>query len=151
MTLANLLRSRLYIEHASTPGGRRLSLREQDCDLAYRRGWNAAMRMAIEIVEGRPAGIGQPFRAGDVVEVLGCPDAGERWVVAVYEASRDTAWFAGWPCTMVEQASGKLRLVLRATDEQHARMIERVRTVRTMQGDPRRCALEHVIAAGGTP
>lgn len=95
----------------------------------------------------------QPFRAGDAVEVLGGEHAGEVWVVAVYEADRDTAWIAGWPCTMVGPATEKLRLHRAATDAQHAEMVESVSSMRGDhgEGDPRRRALEHVLAAGGTP
>lgn len=95
----------------------------------------------------------QPFRAADVVEVLLGPHQGERWVLAVYESDRDTAWIAGWPCTMVTKATEALRLVERASDEKHAEMIEAVGKMRGDHGDgdPRRRALEHMLARGQTP
>lgn len=95
----------------------------------------------------------QPFRAGDVVEMLVGAYAGQLWVVAVYEADRDDAWIAGWPCTMVDGASTKLRLHRAATDAQHAEMIDGVAKMRGDHddGDPRTRALRAVLAAGGTP
>ncbi len=90
----------------------------------------------------------QPFRAGDVVEVLVGDCRGERWVVAVYEADRDIALIAGWPCTMVTRASVALRLHDRASDAQHAQMVD---LVAAMGADPRRTALERVQASGGMP
>lgn len=95
----------------------------------------------------------QPFRAGDAVEVLSGPCKGERWVIAVFEADRDVAWIAGWPCTMVTHATEALRLHRAATDKQHAEMVESVGRMRGDhgQGDPRRSALERVTEAGGTP
>lgn len=95
----------------------------------------------------------QPLRAGDAVEVLLGTCKGEVWVVAVYEAAADTAWIAGWPCTMVTKATEALRLHRAATDQQHADMIASVANLRGDhgQGDPRRSALERVQAAGGCP
>lgn len=95
----------------------------------------------------------QPFRAGDAVTVLSGECAGETWVVAVYEAASDTAWIAGWPCTMVDQATQKLRLHRAATDAQHDEMLEGVRKMQGDHGggDPRQRALEHILATGGTP
>lgn len=96
----------------------------------------------------------QPFRAGDVVRVNTGPCRDEHWLVAVYEARNDTAFIAGWPCTMVTKATEALELVRAATDEEHAEMVE---SVSKMQGDygggsdPRRVALERVQAAGGVP
>jgi hypothetical protein len=92
----------------------------------------------------------QPFRAGDAVHVLA---NGETWVVAVYDASRDVAWIAGWPCTMVPDASTALKLKRAATDAQHASMVESVSQMRGEHGggEPRRSALESVQARGGVP
>lgn len=92
----------------------------------------------------------QPFRAGDVVRVKTGPCATERWVVAVYDASSDTAYIAGWPCTMVTKATAALDLADAATDEDHAQMVA---SIAKMPGgrDPRRAALERVQASGGTP
>ncbi len=95
----------------------------------------------------------QPFRAGDAVEVLLGPNAGETWIVAVYDHGRDCAYIAGWPCTMVTKATESLKLHRAATDAQHAEMIASVADMRGDhgEGDPRRSALEYVRAAGGTP
>lgn len=95
----------------------------------------------------------QPFRAGDVVEVLDGACKGEHWVVAVYDAEEDTAYIAGWPCTLIRDATGFLRLHQACTEKQHAEMVESVRNMRGDhgQGDPRRSALERVLANGGTP
>ncbi len=95
----------------------------------------------------------QPFRAGDAVEVLVGPNKGEVWVVAVYEAAADTAYIAGWPCSMVTQASEALRLHRAGSESQHTDMIASVARMQGdyCQGDPRRSALERVQADGGTP
>lgn len=95
----------------------------------------------------------QAFRAGDAVRVLSGPCAGETWVVAVYEARNDTAWIAGWPCTMITKATEAVELARAATDEQHALMVENVAKMRGDHGggDPRRSALERVQAMGGVP
>ncbi len=95
----------------------------------------------------------QPFRAGDVVRVRLGPCANEHWVVAVYDARSDTAYIAGWPCTMVTKATEALELHDAASDEEHAHMIASVATMRgdNGQGDPRRAALERVHAMGGVP
>lgn len=95
----------------------------------------------------------QPFRAVDVVEVPLGPHKGEKWVVAVYDVRTDTAYIAGWPCTMVTKATEALRLVERASDEEHAEMVDSVPKMHGDhgEGDPRRQALEHVLAAGVRP
>ena len=95
----------------------------------------------------------QPFRAGDTVRVLLGPHRGERWVVAVYEQRSDTAWIAGWPCTMVTKATEALELAEACDDAEHTRMIAAVSTMRSDHGggDPRRSALERVQATGGVP
>ncbi len=95
----------------------------------------------------------QPFRAGDHVRVLLGPHRGETWVVAVYEASNDTAWIAGWPCTMVTKATEALELAEACDDAEHARMVESVRKMQGDhgEGDPRRSAIERVLETGGTP
>lgn len=95
----------------------------------------------------------QPFRAGDVVRVKLGPCKDERWVVAVYEAPSNTAFIAGWPCTMVTKATQAVELVEACTDKQHADMIESVAKMRGDhgEGDPRRSALERVQAIGGVP
>jgi hypothetical protein len=95
----------------------------------------------------------QPFRAADIVEVLDGLHQGEQWVVAVYDAARDEAYMAGWPCTLVPNASASLVLVKAADDEDHANMVAGVTHLRGELGesDPRRCALGRVLAVGGTP
>lgn len=95
----------------------------------------------------------QPFRSGDTVTVLRGMHMGECWVVAVYDAHRDEAYIAGWPCTCVSKASTELALFERATDEEHARMVESVRSMRDDRGnrDPRASALATVLDRGGTP
>lgn len=95
----------------------------------------------------------QPFRAGDTVRVKLGPCADERWVVAVYEADKDVAWIAGWPCTMISKASEAVVLERAATDEQHREMVANVARMQGDHGggDPRRGALERVQATGGVP
>ncbi len=95
----------------------------------------------------------QPFRAGDTVEVLSGPCKGEHWGIAVYDAKRDEAWIAGWPCALVANATKALRIVEAVSDEEHAEMVEQVRAIRSDHGgrDPRAVAIESVLAAGGTP
>lgn len=95
----------------------------------------------------------QPFRAGDVVRVKLGPCAGQEWGVAVYEANSDTAWIAGWPCTMVTKATEALDLAEACSDEEHARMVEAIARIQGDRGgkDPRLSALERVQAAGGVP
>jgi hypothetical protein len=96
----------------------------------------------------KPAGEAtQPFRAGDVVEVLVGTCAGERWVVACYDAERDVAHIAGYPDSAVPDASVQLRVVELATDEQHAQMIVDV----LASSGPRRAVIEAIQARGGTP
>jgi hypothetical protein len=97
--------------------------------------------------------IEQPFRAGDAVRVKLGPCAGEVWVVAVYDARRDIAWIAGWPCSMVTKATEALELDEACDDAEHARMVDAVSKMESDSGgkDPRRSALEHVQAMGGTP
>jgi ribosomal protein L24 len=94
-----------------------------------------------------------PFRAGDTVEVLLGDSAGERWVIAVYDAATDSAYIAGWPCTLVTKATEALKLHRAATDEQHASMIADIEHLRGDHGgsDPRAIALRRVREAGGTP
>lgn len=89
----------------------------------------------------------QPFRAGDVVAVKAGPCAGERWLVAVYDAKRDEAWIAGWPETLVTKATKAVELVEAATDEQHQRMCEDVER----SGGARASALKIVRERGGMP
>lgn len=99
----------------------------------------------------------QPFRAGDAVDVrVGGTEAKpitETWVIACYEADRDVAWIAGWPCSMVSKASEVLKLHRAATDIQHAQMVRDVLTMRGDfgDGDPRRTAMERVRSIGGVP
>ncbi len=95
----------------------------------------------------------QPFRAGDYVRVKLdlCPSVD--WRVAVYEASTDTAFIAGWPCTVITHATDVLELVEACTDVEHMLMIALVTTMRGDRGDkdPRRSAIERVLANGGVP
>jgi hypothetical protein len=98
----------------------------------------------------KPENMAQPFRAGDVVEVLAGTDtltSGEKWVIACYDAPRDFAYIAGWPETLVTEATKKLRRCEAATDEQHAQMIADV----LASSGPRRAALVAIQARGGTP
>ena len=95
----------------------------------------------------------QPFRAGDTVLVKSGPCANQRWGVAVYDASTDNAWIAGWPCTMIANASEALELYEACTDAEHEAMVEAISKMRGDhgEGDPRRSALESVLATGGVP
>jgi hypothetical protein len=95
----------------------------------------------------------QPFRSGDHVDVLLGPTKGERWVIAVYDETFDTAYIAGWPCTMVTKASVALKRVEACDDLEHARMVKAVSEMRGDYGggDPRRSALLRVQERGGTP
>jgi hypothetical protein len=93
----------------------------------------------------KPSNGAQPFRAGDVVTApAGTP---EQWVLACYDAVRDDAWMAGYPETLVANASKKLVRIEPATDEQHAAMIADV----LASSGPRRAAVEAIQARGGTP
>lgn len=105
----------------------------------------------------------QAFRAGDSVDIrVGLIGPGmtaedlpvETWLIAVYEADLDVAWIAGWPCTMVANASKHLKLSKEANDIEHARMVRDVREAKGNDygfGDPRRSVLERVLKAGGVP
>lgn len=107
-------------------------------------------RVAVVIADLRKL-VPQPFRAGDVVEVVAGSHCGEHWVVACYDAERDELWCAGWPETLVTQAS-LLRTVKphrAATDKQHADMVE---SVSKHEGrGSRGSAMRAILARGGTP
>lgn len=95
----------------------------------------------------------QPFRAGDTVRVEVGPNKHEEWVIAVYDARSDTAWIAGWPCSMVTKASEALELVEACDDAEHERMVEAVKNMQSDHGgkDPRRSAIERLLEMGGVP
>jgi hypothetical protein len=103
---------------------------------------------SLEMLRRLKAVLKQPFRAGDVVEMLVGTRAGERWVIACYNAERDEAWIAGWPETLVDEATRKLRLDRAASDEEHAEMIA---AVSAMKEGMRRSALLAIQERGGTP
>jgi hypothetical protein len=111
--------------------------------------WYGALRqyVAVALEDAIAMAKKQPFRAGDVVEITDGQRV-EEWTIAVYDAERDEAWIAGWPETLVSNATACLRLTQPATDDEHARMIA---DIERSEASGRRAALKRVQERGGTP
>lgn len=99
----------------------------------------------MSVVNLRP----QPFRASDVVEVIAGPNAGEQWLIACYDANRDEAWIAGWPETLVTEASTRLRLETAATDDENANML--AACLDSSGPGPRQSTCHRLMLAGAKP